>query len=158
MNGLLLRGEDEAIRREARARHVPFAASDELIGAFERTAIVQAGAPVPWELLAFGFRFLERWDAAAPLWRQDVLARDVGNAGERERTQALAVDLRVPLYACELVFVRRSPGGEALLHAWGEEAAGGGEPRLAFLRALCRAKPLFLALPRTWWAPNGGAA
>jgi len=37
-----------------------------------------------------------------------------------------------------------------MLVAWQKEMADGGEPRLAFLRAVYRVKPLFLALPRTW--------
>ena len=116
----------------------------------ERTAFIAPTVDMPWDLLSAGEHFLERWHAAAPLWRYGVLAADVGTPSERERTQAVTLDLRIPLYAPDLLFIRRGTEGERLLSTWREECTPGDDERLAFLRALCRVKPLFLALPRSW--------
>jgi len=63
---------------------------------------------IPWDLVDYGLHFCERWDAAAPLWRYGVLAKDVGSDEDRKRTEAVVRDLRVPLYACELLFVQKT--------------------------------------------------
>jgi len=118
--------------------------------AFDRALIAEPGVKIPWSLVEYGLHFLERWDAAAPLWRYGMLASGMGGPKERKRTEAITRDLRVMLYAHELLFVRDSTDGRALLAAWQEEREGGGEPRLAFLRALHRVKPIFCALPRSW--------
>ncbi len=108
---------------------------------------------------------MERWEAAAPLV-DGVLAEDIGKASERRLTAEVVRDLRVPVYACELLFVRDCEAGRALVEAWSVEASfdsglrpsaqdaaprnDRGAVRLAFLRALYRVKPRFLALPRSW--------
>jgi len=149
---LILRQHDKAIEAMAqRAKlQVVMAEGDLSAVAFDRALIVEPGMTIPWAMVGYGLHFLERWDAAAPLWRYGVLAEDVGTPGERKRTEAITRDLRVLLYAHELLFVRNSPDGRALLAAWQEEKADGGEPRLAFLRALYRVKPIFCTLPRSW--------
>ena len=126
--------------------------------AYDKALFVAAGMQIPWHLVEYGLHFIERWDAAAPLWRYGILAKDIGSEGERKATEQIVRDLRVPLYACELLFVRGSEAGRQLVAAWEEERARpfgvpqgkGSEPRLAFLRALYRVKPIFCALPRSW--------
>lgn len=121
---------------------------------FEKNLIVQAGTRVPWDLLPAAWHFLERWDAAVPLWRYGVLAADVGTAEERAATQAVVRDLRVLLHSVELVFVRRNEAGGELIAAWKEEVQcfETGDWRLAFLRAMYRVKPRLCVLPTTWLA------
>ena len=121
---------------------------------WERTLFISgdAGRQVPWGLLGAGFHFLERWDAAAPLWRYGVLAETMGTAEERERTLAVTLDLRLLPYEPGLLFVRDSEAGRALLATWRAECRPGDDERLAFLRALHLVKPLFCALPRSWLA------
>ena len=121
----------------------------------ERTLFVASGAAVPYQLLEVGFGLLQRWDVACPLWRYEMLAGDVGTAAEQKRTAAIVLDLRVLLYAHELLFVRDSPDGRRFLQTWLAECQGEAEPRLAFLRAMHLVKPLFCALPQSWL---GGAA
>jgi hypothetical protein len=116
----------------------------------ERTLFVTDGTAVPYRLLSAGFAFLERWEVAAPLWRYGVLAQDVGTPSERARTEAVTLDLRVLLHAHELLFVRAGSDGERFLQEWRRECEGGGEERLAFLRALHLVKPRFCALPAGW--------
>lgn len=120
--------------------------------AFDRTLFLSGNYTVPWDLLPSGFHFLQRWDAAAPLWRYGVLAADVGTEAERRRTAKLALDLRVPLYEPALLFVQANEAGRALLKAWRAECRPGDDERLAFLRALHIVKPRFCALPRSWLA------
>ncbi len=138
----------EDIRRQA-ARLGLNVADEEHGLPFERCLVLGAGVAVPWGLVQAGLRFVERWEVATPL--ADELAHDVGAATERERTVAVIRDLRVPTYVSELLFVRKCEAAEALLAAWREEGGG----RLAFLRALYRVKPCFLALPRSWLRPMG---
>jgi hypothetical protein len=111
---------------------------------------------IPWDLIPAGMHFCERWDVAAPLWRYGVLAKDQGGPHDRERTEAVIRDLRVLLYAHELLFVRNSPDGLRFLETWRAECGDGNgeqsDERLAFLRALYLVKPLFCALPRSWLA------
>lgn len=116
-----------------------------------RTLFVGPEAIIPWDLLSAGFHFIERWDAAAPLWRYGVLAADVGTPAERTRTQKHTLDMRMLLYAPDLLlFVRAAPPGRALLEIWRVECERGDDERLAFLRALHQVKPTFCALPRSW--------
>jgi hypothetical protein len=146
--GVVLRADDEEARQWAARHRLPVEIQAAYDLPWERTLFLdsQVGR-VSWGLLPRGFDFLARWEAAAPVWSYETLAADVATGPERERTQALVGDLRVPLYETGLLFVRDCEGGRALLKAWQAED---GEPRLAFLRALYRVKPLFLALPRSW--------
>ncbi len=148
MNGLLLRQDNEAISKQAKQHGLAVTVGEPSI-AYERTLIVGAGVNVPWNLLDAAWGWLDKWDCAAPLWRYGVLAQDVGGPSERERTEAMTRDLRIPLYATELLFVRQCEAAEQLLAAWRAEC-GDGDERLAFLRALYQVKPRFLALPRSW--------
>lgn len=150
--GIVLKEADSTIEARAKRAGLEVVIQEKNDGTipFANTLYVAPGTGVPWDLLSSGWHFLKRWDAAAPLWRYGKVAADVGGPAEQKRTQKLTRDLRVLLYAHELLFVRDSPDGRALLTAWQEEMADGGEPRLAFLRAVYRVKPLFLALPRTW--------
>lgn len=150
MNGLVITQHDQATVSEAIKRGLTVTEAALPRIAYERTLILGPGVEVPWHLLDAAWHWLDRWDAAAPLWRYGVLAADVGTEAERERTQALTLDLRVPLYACELLFLRQSDAAYELLALWIHECSDGADRRLAFLRALARVKPLFLALPRSW--------
>jgi len=150
---LILREPDKQVQAQAKRYRLEVVVADGSLAEtqFDRALIVAPGTIVPWDLVGHGFHFLERWDAAAPLWRYGKVAADVGTPAEQKRTQKITRDLRVLLYAHELLFVRDSPDGRALLAAWEQEMVDGGpSARLAFLRAVYRVKPLFLALPRTW--------
>ena len=153
---IVLRQPSKTVSVRCKRRRIQVVVSDSWEMPAERTLFVAPGVNVPYNLLDVGFHFLERWEAAAPLWRYGRLAADLGDSRDRERTRPLVKDLRVPIYGHELLFVRDCAGGRQLLEAWREECNGGdvplqrGDERLAFLRALCRVKPIFLALPRSW--------
>jgi len=119
---------------------------------WERTLFVTGEYTIPWDLVPSGFHFLQRWDAAAPLWRYGVLAEDIGSEGERKRTIKWTLDLRLLVYEPGLLFVQANDAGRALMKAWRAECQPGNDERLAFLRALHMVKPRFCALPRSWLA------
>lgn len=153
---LILQTADKQAHLQAKRRGMGTVIAEGPLGEveFDRALIAAPGTHIPWHLVDYGLHFLERWDAAAPLWRYGILAQDVGGESDRRRTAELVHDLRVLLYAHELLFVRDSSDGRALLAAWEEERAGRGDVRLAFLRALYRVKPIFCALPRSWLGEN----
>lgn len=174
--GILVLGKDKAIESGARREGLPLEHGTAPALPFDRTLIVEAGTRVPWDLLPAAWHFLERWDAAVPLWRYGKTAEDVGTAEERKRTRAVVRDLRVLLHSVELLFVRNTADGRALVGAYVEEMGaltltpqpplpsererGGERPsererggqRLAFLRAFYRVKPRMCVLPMTWMA------
>lgn len=150
---LILRQHDSTLEARGRKAGLATVVTDQPSGvAFDRALLVAPGTQVPWDLVPAGLHFIERWDAAAPLWRYNVLAADAGTDDERRRTAAIVRDLRVPLHSYELLFVRGNEVGRALLATWEAETRPGDDPRLAFLRALYRVKPRFCALPCSWLA------
>ncbi len=151
---VLLGGKDAAIQGRGKKAGLPVMVSGSYEIPFEKTLFVEPGTRVPWGLLPAAWHFLDKWDASVPLWRYGTTAADVGIAEERAATQAIARDLRVLLHAVELLFVRKNEDGAALVKRWSEERAGGGDKRLAFLRALYQVKPRLCVLPTSWLASN----
>jgi hypothetical protein len=149
--GIVLLKADKTIQGKAKQFKLGVVVDAGLPLAFDKTLFTVPGTGVPWDLLPAAWHFLERWDAAVPMWRYGVNATDVGSKSERERTQKVVRDLRVLLHSVELLFVRDNADGQALIEAYREER-GGGEARLAFLRALYRTKPRLCVLPRSWLA------
>lgn len=152
---VLYGGDDEAIAGRAKAARLKFGQRDQAPGElpYDKTLLVAAGTRVPWDLLPAAWHFLDRWDAAVPLWRYGKTAQDVGTPEEREATRAVVHDLRVLLHSVELLFVRRNATGKALVAAWVQElGSDGADRRLAFLRAVCQVKPRLCVLPTSWLA------
>lgn len=159
MKGILIHGgHDGVIESRGKGAGLAVVCAQTIELRFEKTAIVEAGTRLPWDLLPAAWHFLDKWDAAVPLWRYGVLAADIGGAPEREATRAAVHDLRVLVHAVELLFVRRNQAGCALVQAWQNECSDGGDKRLAFLRALCQVKPRLCVLPVTWLAEVRGAS
>ncbi len=150
--GIVLLGEDQALAQRIRGKGLEVVVDGAMPLAFEKTLFVEPGTEVPWDLLPAAWHFLERWDAAVPLWRYGVTAADVGSKDDRRRTADVVRDLRVLLHAVELLFVRDNEDGRALMEVYRTERQGGGEARLAFLRAYYETKPRLCVLPRSWLA------
>ena len=148
---VVMRGGGKISMSAARKQGLPVQKGGNWSLPWGRTLFVSADYTIPWDLLPSAFHFLERWDAAAPLWRYGVLAANLGTGKERKRTEAMTLDLRLLVYEPGLLFVRANEVGMALMKAWRAECRFGNE-RLAFLRALHMVKPKFCALPRSWLA------
>lgn len=149
--GIVLPVPDKKVETLAKQHKLQVTIDEGLPLAYDKTLFTQPGTGVPWDLLPAAWHFLERWDAAVPLWRYGVNATDVGTPAERKRTQAVIRDLRVLLHSVELLFVRDNEDGRALMAAYRQELDDG-DGRLAFLRAFYRTKPRLCVLPATWLA------
>lgn len=153
--GVVLLGEDKEIERRVRKLGLDVIVDADMPLAFDKTLFLAPGIRVPWDMLLAGWRFLDHWDAVAPLCKPGTTADTTGSGEERKRTKAIIRDLRVMLYSDGLLFVRKSEDGRALVDAYREERAGGGDPQLAFLRAYYRVKPRLCAVPATWMSDVG---
>jgi len=110
------------------------------------------GGELRTELLPISFELLKRWEIAIPIGDFDILAESVGTPEDRALTKSILGDLRVPLYDIQQIYARRCPEVKKLFKDWDLEKAKlpGGDPRLAFLRALYVNPLLILALPPSW--------
>ena len=150
--GIVLSATDHTIKSKARSAKLPLVVDPALPLSFGKTLFTEPGTGIPWDLLSAGWHFLERWDAAVPLWRYGKTAQSVGTKAERKQTIAVIRDLRVLLHSVELLFVRANEPGQALMDAYRQELEAGGDKRLAFLRAYYQVKPRLCVLPRSWLA------
>lgn len=116
---------------------------------FPRTLIWETSLKLRTGLLMVGFKLLDKWQVAAPLWDYNKLACHEGEEEDRAATAKIVRDLRVPLYDPRMVFLRRCKDTQRLLDLWNEERKDGSE-RLAFLRVLYTVKPTICALPTSW--------
>jgi hypothetical protein len=150
MKGILLLGKDDVIESRARRAGTAVQYGDSPSLPFEKTLITVPGTRVPWDLLPTAWDLLEHWDAMVPLWCYNTTAANVGSEEECKTTKSIVRDLRVLLHAYELLFIRKNAAGSALMETWKREMEGGGEKRLAFLRALYQVKPRLCILPTSW--------
>lgn len=149
---LVIRTDDKTTRVRAKRLGIQVVVTD---GWEVEGPTLFANTTIPWDLVMAGYHFLERWDAAVPLWRYGVLAEALGSEAERRRTMKITRDMRIPVYAPELLFVAGNAEGRALVETWRTECEYGDE-RLAFVRALYLVKPRVCALPRSWLAQLDG--
>lgn len=149
--GIVIIGDkDKAIEGRAKAAKLPFNYADLPAVPYDKTLIVDSGTAVPFDLLPAAWHFLDRWDAACPLYRYKATAGELGSEKERKLTQAIIRDLRVLTHSVELLFVRNNEAGQALIAEWNEQHKPGYDRRLSFLRAFYIVKPVLCALPTSW--------
>jgi hypothetical protein len=96
------------------------------------------------ELILTGFKLLEKWQLAVPLLDYSILAENIGTAQEREETEAIIHDLRVPVYNTRVLFVRQCQETRKLFELWDSGS------QLKFLQALYQSRPVVNALPPSW--------
>jgi len=119
--------------------------------AFPRTLLWNPNVNLRLDLVPVGFhRLTAGWQIAAPLWRYQKLARDIGSDADRAKTAALIHDLRVPVYETGCMYIRRCAETRRLMRTWKKELQDGGDEKLAFMRALYKTKCVICALPTTW--------
>lgn len=154
IGGVVLRAQEAAGTRTLQAifgaQAPETVASDAPVLPFARTLLWNPAIRLRPDVATWGFMRLDKWQVAAPLWRYDTLAADIGTAEDQERTKAVVHDLRIMVYEPGLVFIRRCPDTEALVALWCQEREGGGDERLAFMRALYQVKPTICACPPSW--------
>jgi hypothetical protein len=150
-HGILIIGDkDKTIEGRAKAAKIPFNYGDFPAIPYDKTLIVESGTTVPFDLLPAAWHFLERWDAACPLYRYKATADSLGSEKERIKTASIVRDLRVLTHSVELLFVRNNETGRALIDEWNEQHKPGYDKRLSFLRAFYIVKPILCALPTSW--------
>ena len=117
---------------------------------FPKTLVWDTSLNLRNGLIFAGFKLLEKWQVAVPLWSYDKLVCHVLDEEEdRGMTARVIRDLRVPMYDQRMVFMRRCKDTQKLLALWHAEREKG-DDRLAFLRALYTVKPTICALPVSW--------
>ncbi len=117
---------------------------------FTETLIWHTSLELRLDLMKVGFNWLKKWQVVVPLYDYTTLAANVGTPAEREKTQAIIRDLRVPLRDTRLIFVRRCDDTRLLMKTWAEQTTPGFDERLAFLRALYTVKPVVCDTPASW--------
>jgi hypothetical protein len=152
MMQLVLRERNEAKEQFAERIGMSVAIRDGWQIEADKTLFAAPDARIPFDLITAAVDFLDKWDIAVPLWKYNRLAADELPVKERKRTARVVGDLRVLLYAHELLFVRDSTDGRKFLAAFEAELNGSENERLAFLRALHTVKPVVCYLPITWLA------
>ena len=117
---------------------------------YPRTLIWDGASKLRLDLMPIGFhRLTTGWQVAVPIFSYETLAKDIGTEEDRKRTKEIIKDLRVPFYDTRTVYIRRCADTERLIRVW-KEQRGGGDDRLAFLRAAFIVKPTICALPISW--------
>ena len=101
-------------------------------------------AELKHELILTGFNLLDTWQMAVPLLDYNVLASDVGTEQERQATEAIIHDLRVPIYDTRVMFIRQCRETRQLFEMWQDKS------QLGFLQALYQCIPIINALPPAW--------
>lgn len=117
---------------------------------FTETLIWTPTVEPRFDLLLTGFKLLKTWQVVVPLQDYTTLAANIGTAEDRERTESVIRDLRVPLRDTRLIYAKRCGTTRTLMRLWGDEMQHGGDERLAFLRALYAVKPLVCDVPASW--------
>lgn len=90
------------------------------------------------------------WDLAASLVSDSQLAKDIGSSDEKEKTNRVIGDLRIPVYDTRFVWARKCSASEAVIAEWASELANGADEQHAFLRALYSKRAALCTLPRDW--------
>lgn len=145
--GVVLTGNPSAVTRLAKYSELLTIKQGEPSLPWAHTCIWDGKVSVPAAMVVSGLQLLDRWQLAVPVLDYARLASNTGTEEDRERTATVLPDLRVPLYASGLLFVRRCAETQALLDAWLAEP---GDRDMAFLRALYTHPLLVLGLPPTW--------
>ena len=154
--GILVTGSEKAgkltLAPFANKLSVTFSEDVEL--RWPKTMIWNPSVVLRSELVPVGFHLLDTWQVACPIWDYEKLACDIGKKEDKDRTEKLIHDLRVPLYNVNLIYIKRCGDTQYLLDCWQEERLDSTDQYHSFLRAVYRAKPLILALPTTWTNAN----
>jgi hypothetical protein len=115
---------------------------------YPKTLVWDGKTAINPEFIASGFHLLDTWEMVIPLWSYDKLACDIGSYRDKQKTETIIRDLRVPCYRSDFLFVRQCEAVEGVIKAWLNSTIQ--DSKLALLCAIYEVKPLILALPTTW--------
>jgi len=109
------------------------------------------GINIRRENLFVGFKLLKNWQLAIPLYSYDDLAcHQKMTDKEKEYLKSVILDLRVPIYNTDLMFIRRCDETQELLKQWELEKQQISNDSLSFHVAMFKTKPVLCALPTNW--------
>ena len=134
--------------------HLSITQSEAVEIPYPRTLFLCQDASLNEMLVPVGFAHLDAgWQLAIPVCAGELLAENVGSNEDRAETLERARNLTVPLPDTRVMFVARCSETKRLLVEWAREKSvvPGGDPRLAFLRAYYRVKPVTCHLPAERW-------
>lgn len=147
--GVVVTSGSDEYARGVIARDIPVITGNSL--EYPRTLLWDTTAKLRADLVSVGFdRLAHGWQIAIPLASYRTLARDIGDDAGREVTEGVIHDLRVPFFDVRAMFIRKCATTEKLMETYTAELLVNTEPRLAFMRALYKVKPILCALPATW--------
>lgn len=117
---------------------------------FSENMIWSNGAKIKRENVMFGFKLLEKWQIAIPIFSYDILAIHLTDEQDKEYVRSILHDLRVPVYNTNLMFVRRCSDTQELFDCWQNEKQIVSDENIAFHIAYYKTKVLLNALPESW--------
>lgn len=124
---------------------------------YEHTFLWNPLVPVSPQLLNYGWLRIskdnppqERWEMAATLLRIELTAADVGTAEEKQGTEKLIGDLRLPVYESGLLWIRQCPNSQKVIRSYAKYLDKGVHRYHAFLRALYSERAMLCTLPLDW--------
>lgn len=92
----------------------------------------------------------EPWAMLAMLTAENAIAAYTGSRAERDKTERMIGDLRLPVYATDLLWVRRTEATVRVIEVWADELMERADEQHAFLRALYGQPVMMCTLPPNW--------
>lgn len=162
--GVLVLGgrKNQAHAITAKYPQVEIENGQEIVLPFGRTMLWLPAYPMRPERAALGFARVEgegklpRWEAAAMLRQNEILAKNVGNDADKKGTLDLLGTLMLPVYETSAVWVRKTRATEKMVQTWNEWVQEDVSMEHAFLRALYKNRVMLCTLPAAWlatWVP-----
>lgn len=152
--GILVRGDRKAA---AHVKRVKVVSGEWPALPFGRTLIWKPGLTLTPAQAVVGFSRIEAtrqgydaWEVAAVLLSDEALAAHYGSEKEKQKTEGVIGDLRIPIYDTRAVWMRKTGTTRQLVEAWAAEIEAGANEAHAFLRALYSHPVLVCTLPAGW--------
>ena len=121
---------------------------------FSENMIWSNAVKIKRENVIIGFKLLDKWQVATPLYSYDKLAVHLVSDKDKDYCLSVLHDLRVPVYNTNLLFIRRCEQTQELINQWNQEQELIDNPHLAFHIAYYKTKVLLNALPVSWILEN----
>lgn len=133
---------------------IDIAENDKAKMMFSENMIWSNAVKIKRENVIIGFKLLDKWQVAMPLYSYDKLAVHLVSDKNKDYCLSVLHDLRVPVYNTNLMFIRSCDQTKELLEQWQHEQELIDNPHLAFHVAYYKTKVLLNALPVSWILDN----